>query len=341
MTTKFYIPPKIHIGFQNRKDTYTGKLAFITYIDEKGLFRQENAWNGWRDKKIAPIELDNVPSRFIFNKDVKRSGHWSDVTKVRIYDSRDFEFEIDVSNMMQILMYSDISKRDIVQECVFAWNGKNLVLLPTNSEQYLESLENTKKVNTKFSLKDIVVGQTYSTKNNNNVIYLGHFEWAKHSYMTDSMQSVGKKHIFYVEDKYIKGYFPLDAKNLVEAINLETHQDFGKHLEKLKLSKNMEKAGKLMIEKGFDKKGFIKSSDNVYKVIINHNHFEVIRCEIKIKDDKPVLTQNQNRWNNYERVLREKKINVKDMVAVKQYFESIGCGQLYYENKEGVKMSVL
>lgn len=115
MQSNLYIPKKITVGFQKRSDTYTGKLGFVTYTDDKGLFRQENSWNGWRDKKIAPIEVDNVPSRFVFNKDVSRSGHWSDVTKVRIYDTRDFEFEIDVSNMMYILMHSDISK-DILSE---------------------------------------------------------------------------------------------------------------------------------------------------------------------------------------------------------------------------------
>lgn len=30
-----YIPTKINIGFQNRNDTYTGRLAYITYYDEK------------------------------------------------------------------------------------------------------------------------------------------------------------------------------------------------------------------------------------------------------------------------------------------------------------------
>ena len=31
-------------------------------------------------------------------------------------------------------MHSDVSKRDIVEEMVYAWNGKDLVLLPVNSE---------------------------------------------------------------------------------------------------------------------------------------------------------------------------------------------------------------
>ena len=31
-----FIPKKINVGFQNRKDTYTGKLAYVIYYDEDG-----------------------------------------------------------------------------------------------------------------------------------------------------------------------------------------------------------------------------------------------------------------------------------------------------------------
>ncbi|NCQ51826.1 hypothetical protein GW796_08025 [archaeon] len=203
-----YIPKKIKVGFQKRSDTFTGKLGFITYIDDKGLLRQENSWNGWRDQSIPDIEYSNEPhSNFVFNKDIKRSSSFSEVTKVRIYDTRDFEFEIDVSNMMYILMHSDISKRDIAEDCVFAWNGKRLVLIPVNSEEYRSSVINTKKQNSKFSLKDLKVGSTYSTKKGKDVVYLGYHEWAEEKYRT--FESVGKKHIFYQDVSYGNKYFTL------------------------------------------------------------------------------------------------------------------------------------
>ena len=31
-----YIPEKIKVGYQNRNDTYTKKLAYVIYYDEKG-----------------------------------------------------------------------------------------------------------------------------------------------------------------------------------------------------------------------------------------------------------------------------------------------------------------
>lgn len=35
MNTNIFVPTKINVGFQERKDTYTGKLAYVIYFDEK------------------------------------------------------------------------------------------------------------------------------------------------------------------------------------------------------------------------------------------------------------------------------------------------------------------
>ena len=51
MKTSIFVPNKIHVGYQERSDTYTGRLAYVIYTDEKGKLRKENSWNGWRDKK--------------------------------------------------------------------------------------------------------------------------------------------------------------------------------------------------------------------------------------------------------------------------------------------------
>lgn len=43
MNTNIFIPTKINVGFQERKDTYTGKLAYVIYFDEKGKLRKETS----------------------------------------------------------------------------------------------------------------------------------------------------------------------------------------------------------------------------------------------------------------------------------------------------------
>ena len=42
METSIFIPKKIHVGFQTRHDTYTKKLAYIIYEDEKVSYENKN-----------------------------------------------------------------------------------------------------------------------------------------------------------------------------------------------------------------------------------------------------------------------------------------------------------
>jgi hypothetical protein len=53
------IPKVINVGFNKRNDTYTGKLAYVTYTDEKGVLRKETSWLGWSDSKIDKETFDN------------------------------------------------------------------------------------------------------------------------------------------------------------------------------------------------------------------------------------------------------------------------------------------
>jgi hypothetical protein len=205
--TNLYIPKKIKIGFQNRSDTFTGKLAFITYEDSKGVLRQQKAWDGWRDHKIDVIEFDNTAQNgFIFNKGVQRHGYWgSGRSVIRVYDSRDFEFEINIDNLIGILMHSDINKRDIVEPCVFAWANKSLVLLPVNSEEYQQSLIFTQKQHQNIATSDLKEGYRYNQKKNENVlIYMGYRDWwdISSSYNEIKHAKKGKKHIFFDGNNY-------------------------------------------------------------------------------------------------------------------------------------------
>ena len=198
MSSALYIPKKIKVGFQARSGTYTSKLAYIIYFDEKGKLRKQTSWEGWRDKKIAPVEFDNVPTPgFILNKDIQRGGYdwFSDsVVKVRIYDSRDFEFEISTQNLISVLMHTDCLKRGLDGEFVYAWDGKDLVLLPTNSKEYQEAQVFTNLLHQKVSSKSLKPGYAYLNNKQEEVVYLGHFPW----YSTGA--KCEKKHIFAVSE---------------------------------------------------------------------------------------------------------------------------------------------
>jgi len=71
MDNKLFIPKKINVGYNNRSDTYTGKLAYIIYWDAKNKLRKETSWNSWRNQKIPNTEIENVPTEgFVLNKGV-------------------------------------------------------------------------------------------------------------------------------------------------------------------------------------------------------------------------------------------------------------------------------
>ena len=97
MKSNIFLPKTIRVGYQKRKDTYTGNLAYVIYIDAKGKVRKEASWTSWRDKKIDPTDFTNEPtSGFVLNK--KAGGYdtgWNHrQTYCRVYDPRGFEFEI-------------------------------------------------------------------------------------------------------------------------------------------------------------------------------------------------------------------------------------------------------
>ena len=229
MKSNLYIPSKIHVGFQNREDTYTGKLAYVVYEDEKGVLRKKDSWDGWRDKNIDVQVFDNKPAKFVFNKGVQRYGYFGSGRSVmRVYDARDFEFEISIDNLVGILMHSDISKRDIVEECVFAWSGKDLVLLPVNSEEYQNSLEYTKKQALKISTKDLQVGFIYEKKKSDEqLMYIGYYDFFDFGYGIHSYS--GKKHIFY--DITHNRFVTPGVNTLAQSISSETSKDYAEVLE--------------------------------------------------------------------------------------------------------------
>lgn len=359
MQTNLYIPKKISVGFQKRADTFTGKLGFITYTDDKGLLRQANSWNGWRDHQIPIQEFDNKPqSNFVLNKDIKRSGHWSTHSKVRIYDSRDFEFEIELSNMMYILMHSDVSKRDIQEECVLAWDGKSLVLLPVNSEEYQKSTEHTRKQGVEFSLKDLVKGHSYSTKKDGDYIYLGYFDWAEKTYSSLSNNlywtSSGKKHVFYTEKKNWNGHFHhLSSKDLCECISTDIHPQYSSLVENFLNTQNAQKLGKFSTKKGFDTVGYKRTSyDDIEVTLVNSPivDFHIQMVEFRDDNGKPKIIRQNNQRGYYDtshskkreylEEIRDNGINDKDYESLKKFFEDRGFGTPHYVAADGKKQIV-
>lgn len=177
-----FVPKKVNVGFQNRKDTYTGKLAYVIYFDETGKLRKEPSWQGWRDKQIPNEIYDNEPIEgFVLNKKVGGDRYsWNPrQTYTRVYDPRGFEFEITIPNLLWILENCNCIKgKGLEGKFVYGWEGTELLLIPVESPDYKEIEEKSQiRNNNEFiAAKDLVVGGTYETIEGEQYVYMGKFK---------------------------------------------------------------------------------------------------------------------------------------------------------------------
>lgn len=177
---KLIIPEELKAGFNKRSDTYSGLLAYIIYKDSKTGWRQERSWNTWKEDDVEPIEFKNEPyDGFVLNKKAGDYGSgWNHrISKCRVFDSRyNFEFEITIENLLFILEnVNSIKGKALDGEFVYAWDNKNIVLLPVNAPDYKEIKERSDIINNGSFLKtkDFIIGNEYMTKKGEKLCYLG------------------------------------------------------------------------------------------------------------------------------------------------------------------------
>lgn len=178
------IPQTLKVGFQNRKDTFSGKLAYVTYINNKGEIAKQTSWEGWRDKTIEVGTYENKPlTGFVLNKSAGNDtyGWYKRVTRCRVYDPRGFEVEISVDNLLYILQESSCSNKELSGEYVYAWDGKDLVLLPICSVDYKLSTDLINKKE-KITAKSLKIGSSYKSTLSDEMVYIGKMDWYNWEY---------------------------------------------------------------------------------------------------------------------------------------------------------------
>lgn len=178
------IPQELSVGFQNRPDTYTGKLGYIIYKDAKGVLRKQTSWDSWRNKSIEPVCCKNEPTEgFVLNRDVGggRAHHGWDtrLEKVRVWDPRGWEFEISIPNLLNIMRDCACSPgKGIEGKLVYSWSGATgPVLLPVKSEDYRKSMDFSSLQGLGVKAREMVPGYAYRTKRQEDWIYLGKFDY--------------------------------------------------------------------------------------------------------------------------------------------------------------------
>lgn len=227
-----YIPQKLKVGFQNREDTYTGKLAYIIYYDQKNKLRKEASWQSWRDSQIEPEEYDNTPvSGFVINKNAGgvEDSYSYDVRKsyVRIYDPRGFEFEITIPNLLFILENtSSIKGKGLEGEFVYGWDGTELVLIPAASPEYKNLIETSGRLQSGtyyLDLAEVKIGCKYRIKYEGGeveAIYMGKHNEYKYSVWDDCnpQKKAGKRHFMFVQFTWSKEYHLVTVTSMKDRV---------------------------------------------------------------------------------------------------------------------------
>jgi hypothetical protein len=239
MKANIFVPKKINVGFVNRQDTYTNKLAYIIYFDEKNVLRKEISWNNWRDKKIDSIIYNNEPlSGFVLNK--KAGGYstgWNHrQTYCRVYDPRGFEFEITIHNLLYILENANsIKGKGLDGNFIYGWEGKELILLPIDAPDYKEIKKYTDIIleNKTIKPKDLILGATYLTKDDKEYIYMGKYTYWERGFSSGEIKNKGKQFYFIPKlenytnyDSWYTLYRTTLGKKFIKCVNEKCIENF-------------------------------------------------------------------------------------------------------------------
>lgn len=289
MNTQLLIPTKIKVGFQDRSDTYTKKLAYVIYYDTKGKLRKEVSWESWRDKKIEPKEFENVPTEgFVLNKGVggARHSYWNARNEyIRVYDPRDFEFEISVANLLFILRECDCSKgKGLEGKFVYAWDGKDLILLPEISTDYKTSKKYTTLQSNKVKAKDLVKGVTYQSKKQEALLYLGRLDYYEIN------KDVDKRYVFWDDKNFV---FLKNMQPLAGVLSDLQCPNFAEIVENYYKSKWGTKIIKLLLKEtiwslDYCKYFYYKVDENTYLEGYTYQPISMPSRKIILKDNKVV-----------------------------------------------------
>jgi len=282
MKTNLYIPKKIRVGFQRRDYTSSKKLAYIVFFDEKDVLKRENSFEEWRDKSIPYIDLENNPTDgFIFNKGFEFKDILnSSATFLLVNHPNGFDFQISINNLVYILLQGNISNHSINGKCVFAWDNKNLILIPVDSIEYQQAISYTEKLSNSISSKNLKKGFKYNLKKSDkSLTYLGYFNFFKYSYFDFSsfitqknFSTSSKKHVFYDKD----GKFSTPAiSTLLSCISDTMDNDYEKNLDIFFKSKHSNKLNTLFLDEPTiinDKIFKDYGKEKIYSISFHYKH---------------------------------------------------------------------
>ena len=130
------VPDRIRVGYNNRSDTFNGKLGFMIYANKaNGEYGQEKSFTSWIDKAYGENIFKNefMPG-FVMNKGVLNKHDYGAYSRFRIFHPQGFEFEISQENLNFIISTCNLSAGEIETPCRIGWLGSRCFLIPEKTE---------------------------------------------------------------------------------------------------------------------------------------------------------------------------------------------------------------
>ena len=311
---QLYIPDRIKVGYKHRQDCYNDILGYVIYFDKKGVLRKQTSWEGWRDKTMDPNEYDNIPTDgFVLNKDVggaRRSYGWNvRIEKVRVFDPRGFEIEIDIANLLFILRECDCSRgKGLEGKFVYAWDGTELVLLPAGCEDAKNSAKFTTLQGQQVKAKELIRGATYLTKRQETRIYLGRFDYyfaVDEDLARKKSTGVEKRHVFWDGERLLHAK---DVKAIAAVQSEVVVPNYADLVEQYNRSDHGSKVARLFLEEQPSENQrdywYYEESPGVF--VRCHEEWSNRHCyDLRFSVNDGILKT----WHRYEQAQAERKEN--------------------------------
>lgn len=177
------IPTNHYVGFQARGEDDV-PLGFMTPDGTDSAATKRKAtvdtWArgyGRTEPAIPAASYENKPlTGFKLGREIRRYASWGQGNvKWRIEDPRGFELEISSPNFASIVLCTTMENGEILEECVWARQGSENVLLPVSSAEYKQAQINTTRIGKSVGLKDLQPGHHVILQNGEEGVYLGAF----------------------------------------------------------------------------------------------------------------------------------------------------------------------
>lgn len=213
-----------------------------------------------------------------------------------IIDPRGFKFTISGDNLARIMACTGITQGLIQERCVWGYDSGELILLPANSEPYLEATKNSDILSKRVYMRDLQLGDTVMTHKKVQAVYMGTWRtfwqpmWTS---ATIDYNDSNKRVLFRVLDDFnnITGYYLTSTVKISEIVNkVDTPLTAKEVFEELNLAQGV---GLAFTENDkFDKKKIVQSwcrpafftKDNKKNVAIDLR--EVDYAEFKTEFDR-------------------------------------------------------